>query len=139
MRPGFEIDHIGIAVHDLEKSFGFYKTMGWSEMETEEVPREKVRVGFIRFENRVNIELLEPTSKDSVLAKFLEKRGEGIHHICYRVNQIEDVLLKLKQEGVRLIHETPFIGAHNCRVAFIHPSSAGGVLVELSEPPKGNA
>jgi len=107
--------------------------MGWSEMDVEEVPTEKVKVGFIHFENSVNIELLEPTTPDSVIAKFLQKRGQGIHHVCYRVKNIEKVMEQLKKEGVRLLDEKPRKGAHNCKVCFIHPSSNNGVLVELSE------
>ncbi len=133
MRPGFEIDHIGVAVESLEKGFEFYKHMGWTKMDVEVVASEKVKVGFIQFENNVSVELLEPTSPDSTVAKFLAKRGPGIHHICYRVKNIEKVMEKLKTEGVRLIHEKPFMGAHNCKVCFIHPASCSGVLVELSE------
>ncbi len=133
MRPGFEIDHIGMAVESLEKGFEFYKFMGWTEMDIEEVPTEKVRVGFIQFENQVNVELLEPTSPDSAVAKFMAKRGQGIHHVCYRVKNIEKVMEQLKAEGVRLLDEKPRQGAHNCKVCFIHPASANGVLVELSE------
>jgi methylmalonyl-CoA epimerase len=134
MRPGFEMDHIGMAVESLEKGFEFYKHMGWKEIKTEVVPSEKVRVGFISFENNVNVELLEPTSDDSVIHKFLQKRGPGIHHVCYRVKDIEKVMAQLKTEGVRLLDEKPRQGAHNCKVCFVHPSSANGVLVELSEP-----
>lgn len=133
MRPGFELNHIGIAVHSLEEGFKIYKSLGWKKYHTEVVTGEKVKVGFIEFENRVSIELLEPTSADSTVKKFLDKRGGGIHHICFRVKDIENVLSNLKKEGIRLIHETPISGAHNCRVAFIHPSSANGVLIELSE------
>lgn len=133
MRPGFEIDHIGVAVENLEKGFEIYKHMGWTKMETEVVPTEKVKVGFIEFENNVSVELLEPTTPDSVIAKFLAKRGPGIHHICYRVKNIEKVMEKLKTEGVRLLDEKPRLGAHNCKVCFIHPASSNGVLVELSE------
>lgn len=133
MRPGWEIDHIGVAVKSLEEGFKIYKSMGWSEFDVEEVPTEKVKVGFIKFENNVNVELLEPTTEDSVIAKFLTKRGPGIHHICYRVKNIEKVMEKLKNEGVRLLDEKPRMGAHNCKVCFIHPSSNNGVLVELSE------
>ncbi len=130
------LDHIGIAVANLEQAFQIYKVLGWSEMDIENVPSERVKVGFIKFDNRVNVELLEPTSDDSTVKKFLDKRGPGIHHVCYRVKDIEAILAKLKSEGVRLIHEKPLKGAHNCKVAFIHPSSANGVLIELSEPPK---
>lgn len=133
MRPGWEIDHIGVAVKNLEEGFKIYRTMGWSDFDIEEVPTEKVKVGFIKFENQVNIELLEPTTDDSVIAKFLTKRGPGIHHICYRVKHIEKVMETLKNEGVRLLDEKPRIGAHNCKVCFIHPASNNGVLIELSE------
>lgn len=137
MRPGFEIDHIGVAVESLEKGFEVYKHMGWTDMETEVVPTEKVKTGFIKFENNVSVELLEPTTPDSVIGKFLAKRGPGIHHICYRVKNIEKVMEKLKNEGVRLLDEKPRKGAHNCMVCFIHPSSCNGVLVELSEKMSG--
>src|SRR5690606_28768661 len=100
-------DHIGVAVKSLEEGFKIYKTMGWSDLDIEEVPTEKVKVGFIQFENNVNIELLEPTTDDSVIAKFLAKRGPGIHHICYRVKNIEKVMENLKNEGVRLLDEKP--------------------------------
>lgn len=133
MRPGFELDHIGIAVKNIKEAFRTYQAMGWTSLKTEEVPTEKVRVAFIEFENQTNIELLEPTSEDSVIHKFLEKRGPGIHHICFRVVQIEAVMEKLKNEGLRLLDEKPRLGAHNCKVCFIHPSSANGVLIELSE------
>lgn len=133
MRPGWEIDHIGVAVKNLEEGFKIYRTMGWSDFDIEEVPTEKVKVGFIKFENQVNIELLEPTTDDSIIAKFLTKRGPGIHHICYRVKNIEKVMETLKNEGVRLLDEKPRIGAHNCKVCFIHPASNNGVLIELSE------
>lgn len=133
MRAGFEIDHIGMAVESLEKGFVFYKALGWAEMEIEEVPTEKVKVGFIRFNNNISVELLEPTTDDSVIAKFLAKKGPGIHHVCYRVKNIEQVMAQLKSEGVRLLDEKPRVGAHNCKVCFIHPGSANGVLVELSE------
>ena len=79
------------------------------------------------------IELLEPISEDSPISKFLEKRGEGIHHICYKVDDLESVLAKLKEQGVRLIDETPRPGAYNSKVAFIHPKAMNGVLVELAE------
>lgn len=133
MRPGFKIDHIGVAVESLEKGFALYKAMGWKSMHIEEVPTEKVKVGFIEFENQANVELLEPTSEDSVIKKFLMKRGPGIHHICFRVQDIEKVMEQLKAEGLRLLDEKPRLGAHNCKVCFIHPSSANGVLIELSE------
>ena len=133
MEPGFELDHIGIAVKNLEESFKFYKLMGWSSLKTETVESEKVKVGFIEFNNQVNIELLEATSDESPVAKFIAKRGAGIHHICFRVKNIREVMKTLKSSGVQLINAEPKMGAHNCLVAFIHPKSTGGVLIELSE------
>ncbi len=133
MRPGFELDHIGIAVENLEKGYLPYKAMGWGSMHIEEVPSEKVRVGFLQLDNQVCIELLEPTSDESAVKKFMVKRGQGIHHMCFRVKNIEQVMEQLKKEGLRLLDEKPRLGAHNCKVCFIHPSSANGVLIELSE------
>lgn len=130
----FELDHIGIAVETLEKGFSFYKALGFETMDVEEVASEKVKTGFLRLGNQATLELLEPTSEDSTIRKFLDKRGPGIHHICLRVKGIDGILKQLKDKGVRLINEQPKIGAHNCRVAFIHPASTGGVLIELSEP-----
>jgi methylmalonyl-CoA/ethylmalonyl-CoA epimerase len=129
----FEFDHIGIAVRSLEEGAKFYRALGWQESSAEEVKSEKVQVMMFEFQNQSRIELLEPTTSDSVIAKFLEKRGPGIHHVCMRVKNIEPLLIELKAKGIRLVHEKPFLGAHNCKVAFVHPSSTGGVLLELSE------
>jgi methylmalonyl-CoA/ethylmalonyl-CoA epimerase len=134
----FEFDHVGIAVKSLTEGSKMYESMGLTHSSIEEVASEKVRVKMFELNNNSRIELLEPTSVDSTVAKFLEKRGPGIHHICLRVKNIRDVLGRLKTAGVRLIHEQPFRGAHDCDVAFIHPSSAGGVLIELSQPMKGD-
>lgn len=130
----FEFDHVGIAVKTLAEGEKLYKAMGFSEGHVEEVPREKVRVKMFELANNSRVELLEPTSSDSTVAKFLEKRGPGIHHICLRVQDVRSVLKRLKAAQIKLIHEEPFQGAHNCLVAFVHPSSAGGVLIELSQP-----
>ena len=100
------------------------------------MPSEKVRVGFFETLNKTTIELLEPTAEDSPIAKFLSKRGPGIHHICFRVEGLDAMVQHLKDQGVRLINEEPRVGAHNCRVVFVHPKSTGGVLVELSEKVK---
>ena len=135
----FELDHIGIAVEGLESGFDFYRALGFTDMETEEVASEKVKVGFIKLGNRANLELLEPTTDDSTIRKFLDKRGPGIHHICLRVKNIDQLLEQLKSKGVRLINEKAKDGAHNCRVAFVHPASTGGVLIELSEKKSGAA
>ncbi len=133
MNPSFEIDHIGIAVENIEKAFEFYKALGYSKIKIEVVASEKVRVGFIEFANNVHIELLEPTDAESPVAKFLAKRGPGIHHLCIKTDKIKTDLENLKKSGVRLIHDTPKPGAKNCWVAFVHPASANGVLVELSQ------
>lgn len=134
LRFPFEFDHVAIAVESLEKGFEFYQLLGFKAMHIEEVESEKVKTGFLRLGNACNIELLEPTSSESAVRKFLDKRGPGIHHICLRVKNIDTILVDLKRMGVRLINEQAKIGAHNCRVAFIHPASTGGVLIELSEP-----
>ena len=125
------IDHIGIAVESLEKAMPFYqKTLGLPLAEIEEVPDQMVRVAiFPTGEGRV--ELLEPTSPDSPIAKFIAKRGEGIHHIAFRTDDIGGQLKQAAGAGVRLIHETPFEGAANKLVAFLHPKSTRGVLTEL--------
>lgn len=131
----YAIDHLGVAVESLEKGFQFYKALGFESMPIEEVPSEGVRVGFINFENQASIELLEPTSDESPIKKFLDKRGPGIHHVCLRVEQgLDEVVRRLKEAGIRLVNETPRPGAHGCRVVFVHPSATGGVLLELSEP-----
>lgn len=131
---GFELDHLGIAVKSLEDGVKFYRALGFTEMPTEEVPTEKVRVGFLNLGNAASIELLESTSDESPIAKFLEKRGPGIHHVCLRVSGIDDVVARLKAAGIRLTSDAPKPGAHGCRVVFVHPASSGGVLLELSEP-----
>jgi len=136
MNPSLEIEHIGIAVESIEKAFEFYKGLGYSKMKSEVVPSEQVKVGFIEFANHVHIELLEPTGPESPIAKFLAKRGPGIHHICIKTDHIDSQLQDLKKAGIHLINETPKLGAKNCMVAFVHPSSANGVLIELSQEAK---
>jgi methylmalonyl-CoA/ethylmalonyl-CoA epimerase len=130
----FEIDHLGIAVNSLNEGRVFYEALGFTAMDIEEVPSEKVKVGFLELANSAAIELLEPTSPDSAVAKFLAKRGPGIHHVCLRVKDIRAVIARLKAKGIQMIHDEPKQGAHNCLVAFIHPKSTGGILMELSQP-----
>lgn len=133
-KPQIEIDHIGIAVDSLASAYPFWKALGFTEdSHPEIVADQKVKVGMLPLQNTANIELLEATDSASPIAKFISKRGVGIHHICLRVKNIDKLLLELKNKGVRLINETPVKGAHGCHVAFVHPSSTGGVLVELSE------
>lgn len=129
----FEIDHIGIAVQNLEQGAAFYRALGFMKMHMEIVQSENVKVGMFEMANQSRVELLEPTTPDSTVGRFLEKNGPGIHHICFRVKDIRAVMERLKQAGMRLIREEPTIGAHNCLVAWVHPKSTGGVLVELSE------
>ena len=134
MKLDFPLDHLGIAVESLDKGRAFYEALGLGPMTVEVVASEKVRVGFFTLGNGSRIELLEPTEKESPVGKFLEKHGPGIHHICLRVTDIRLVLAQLKAKGVQLINDEPKPGAHGCLVAFIHPKSTGGVLIELSQP-----
>lgn len=128
------LDHIGIAVRSIEGA-KIYRALGLDVDHTETVDTQKVRTAFLSVGDS-NIELLEPVSADSPVAKFIEKRGEGIHHICFRVDDIEAHLDRLKKEGYRLINEAPVPGAHGCRVAFLHPAAGNGVLIELSQKTK---
>lgn len=125
------LDHIGIAVRDLDAA-AIYQDLGLDVDHEEVVETQRVRTAFLSVGDS-NVELLEPTSEDSPIAKFIEKRGEGIHHICFRVSDIEAKLAELKEKGYRLVHEAPVPGAHGCRVAFLHPAAGNGVLIELSE------
>ena len=125
------LDHIGIAVRSLA-SAKIYEDLGLTIDHVETVETQRVKTAFLSAGDST-LELLEPTSPDSPIAKFIEKRGEGIHHICLRVENIEAHLERLKAQGYRLINEAPVPGAHGCRVAFLHPSAGNGVLSELSE------
>jgi len=131
-----KIAHIGIAVRSIEKDGKFYDLLGLIENHREEVVSQKVRTSF-RPVGESSLELLEATSPESPIAKGLEKRGPGVHHICLEVDDVAAVLTRLKAAGVRLVNETPFEGAHGCLVAFIHPASTGGILLELSQPRDG--
>ena len=135
----FELDHIGVAVKSLAEGRGFYEALGLGAMTTERVDSEKVTVGFFELENDARIELLEPTEADSAVGKFLDKRGPGIHHICFKVSDIHAAIAGLKSKGVQLINDTPRPGAHGCQVAFVHPKSTGGILIELSQPANAGA
>ena len=128
-----KVDHIGIAVKDLEQAKKFYTEMlGMEAMGEETVEQQKVRVCFIPCGDS-EVELLESTSPDGPIAKFIEKNGEGIQHIALRVDNIESALADLKEKGVRLIDEKPRYGAGGASIAFIHPKATGGILLELSE------
>lgn len=130
----FELDHIGVAVESLEKGRVFWEALGLGPMTTETVASEKVNVGFFDLGNGMRIELLEPTEKDSPIGKFLEKRGPGIQQMCLRVNDLRATLKMLKAKGIQLINDEPKPGAHGALVAFVHPKSTGGILLELSQP-----
>ena len=125
------LDHIGIAVRSLDAA-KIYSALGLTTDHVEDVATQGVKTAFLSVGD-TNIELLEPLSPESTVAKFIEKRGEGIHHICFRVTNIEQHLERLQQQGFRLINEAPVPGAHGCRVAFLHPAAGNGVLIELSE------
>jgi methylmalonyl-CoA epimerase len=127
------IDHIGIAVSNLQESLPFWeKSLGIELHGIEEVAEQNVRTAFLPV-GGTEIELLEPTSADSSVARFIEKRGEGLHHIAIRVDDIEAALAELKAKGIQLIDETPRNGAGGARIAFVHPKATHGVLLELCE------
>jgi len=125
------IDHIGIAVRDIDSALGFYtEVLGLEAGGREEVPGGGLTVAFIRV-GESKVELLEPAGPESSVAKFLESRGEGIHHVCFRVDDIEAALERARAAGYRLIDEKPRKGAGGARIAFLHPKTLSGVLVEL--------
>jgi methylmalonyl-CoA/ethylmalonyl-CoA epimerase len=128
-----KINHIGVAVRSIDAATPFYRdVLGMVFEGTEVVAEQKVKVAFFSVgESRV--ELLEPTADDSPVAKFLEKNGEGTHHIAYEVDDLVATLARLKAAGVRLIDEVPRCGAHGTRIAFLHPKASGGVLTELCQ------
>src|SRR3989442_4868178 len=127
------LDHVGIAVVDLAEALTFYRDALGLEVEApEDVASQRVRAHFIPLGESA-LELLEATAEDSPIAKYVAKRGPGLHHITLRVDDIRAALAQLKAKGVRLIDETPREGAHGSLVAFIHPSSAHGVLIELKQ------
>lgn len=133
MKP--TLDHIGIAVRSLDAT-KIYEDLGLTVDHVETVATQGVRTAFLPAGD-ARLELLEPTGPESPVAKYIEKRGEGIHHLCFRVENIEAELEKLRKKGYRLVNEAPVPGAHGCRVAFLHPSAGNGVLIELSQPEEG--
>lgn len=127
------VDHIGIAVKSIDEALKLWEeVLGIKCTGREEVEEQKVVTAFLPLGD-TEIELLEPTSPESPVSKFMEKRGEGIHHLALRVENIEAALEELKGKGIRLIDEKPRCGAGGVKIAFIHPKAAGGVLLELSE------
>lgn len=125
------IDHLGIAVHSLAEARKFYEeVLGLQCEKVEEIAAQQLRAAFFRIGN-IHLELLEPTTPDSPIAKFLETKGEGFHHIAYKSNNIHDQLDRAREAGCKLIHEEPITGAGNKLVAFLHPKSSHGVLTEF--------
>jgi len=126
------LNHVGVAVSSLDERTAIYRALGLELKGCEVVESEKVRVAFLPVEGS-QIELLEPTSQDSPLAGFLAKRGEGLHHLCFEVDDIRATMATLKAQGYELLSSEPRPGAHGSEVCFIHPRSGGGVLIELCQ------
>ena len=128
-----KVDHIGIAVRSLENTLPFYTdVLNLPLLGIEEVDTQMVRVAFLQA-GGTKLELLEPTSEESPIAKFIEKRGEGIHHVALGVDSIEDRIIEMREKGIRMIDDQPRLGAGGASIAFMHPKSASGVLFELCE------
>jgi methylmalonyl-CoA/ethylmalonyl-CoA epimerase len=131
-----KMDHVAIAVNSLEEAAKFYQNvMGLTLSGIEVVTAQKTKVGFLKIGD-VNIELVQPAEPDSPLVKFLESKGQGIHHICFEVDDVEAEVKKYLEKGATMVDQKPRPGAHNTKVAFVHPKSSGGVLIELNEFPK---
>jgi methylmalonyl-CoA/ethylmalonyl-CoA epimerase len=128
----YRIDHLGVAVSSIDAALGIYRALGLAEAEREELTAQKVVAAFLPV-GESRIELIEPTSEDSPVAKFLAKRGEGLHHVCFAVEDLETALADLAARGFRLVHSIPVAGANGKRVAFLHPEAAHGVLIELTQ------
>ena len=128
-----KVDHIGIAVKSLEKTLPFYTdVLELTLLGIEEVESQKVKVAFLQA-GGTKLELLEPTSEESPIAKFIEKRGEGIHHVALGVESIEERIIEMKEKGIQMIDQQPRLGAGGAQIAFMHPKSSAGVLYELCE------
>jgi methylmalonyl-CoA/ethylmalonyl-CoA epimerase len=130
--PAYRLDHVGIAVASIEESLDVYRALGLAESGRETVEAQGVVTAFLPL-GETRLELLEPTNAESPVAKFLAKRGPGVHHLCFAVADLERSLADLKARGFRLVNEIPVEGAGGRRVAFLHPSAGHGVLIELSE------
>lgn len=131
----YKLDHIGVAVSSIDGALDIYRALGLEAGHREEVPGQKVRAAFLPV-GEARVELLEPAGEDSAVAKFLRKRGPGVHHICFAVEDLEAALADLSRRGFRLIHREPVPGARGRRVAFLHPEAGHGVLIELAEEAK---
>ncbi|HKA37651.1 MAG TPA: methylmalonyl-CoA epimerase [Thermoanaerobaculia bacterium] len=128
----YKIDHIGIAVASIDDALAIYRALGLQEKHREEVASQKVLTAFLPA-GESSIELLQPTAEDSPVAKFLARRGQGIHHICFGVRDIEASIAELQRQGFRLINSRPAPGADGKKIVFLHPDSGNGVLIELSQ------
>ncbi|MDI6905461.1 MAG: methylmalonyl-CoA epimerase [Candidatus Bathyarchaeia archaeon] len=130
------VDHIGVAVNELDEAISLYRdVLGLKLEDVHVVEEQKVRVAFFSTGGETRIELLEPTGSESPVARFIERRGEGVHHIALKVRNIEAVLKELKDKGLKLVDEKPTIGVEGTKIAFIHPKSTRNVLLELCEKP----
>lgn len=128
-----KVDHIGIAVKDLDETLKFYtEALGLEVQGTETVEEQKVKVAFLPVGD-TEVELLESTSPDGPIARYIDKKGEGVQHVAFRVENIEEAIAHMKEKGFRMIDEKPRYGAGGAKIAFMHPKSSHGVLVELSE------
>lgn len=128
-----KIEHIGIAVKDIDEVSKFYKDIFECQISEEiDVPERKIRIAFTEISG-VKLEFVMPTDKESVVAKFIDKRGEGIHHICFEVEDVEKATTELKDKGVELVDDRPRMGAEGKKIIFIKPKSTHGVLIELKE------
>ncbi len=131
-----KINHIAVAVNNLEESSKFYQAVvGLALSGVEVVAAQKTKVGFFKI-GESNIELVQPSEPDSPLVKFLEAKGQGIHHICFEVDDVEAEIKNFLEKGATMVDQKPRPGAHQTKVAFVHPKSTGGVLIELCEYPK---
>ena len=130
-----KIDHIAIAVNSLEESIKVYTSLLGVEPELETISAEKVKTAIYDL-NGVSLELIESIGDDSPITKFLKKKGEGLHHVCLKVDNLEETMDELKEKGIDIIDETPKSGAGGKKIVFLHPKSTGGVLFELNSDPK---
>lgn len=128
----YKIDHVGVAVASIDEALPVYRALGLDATLREEVPTQKVRTAMLPL-GESRIELIEPTAQDSSVARFLARRGGGVHHICLAVDDIQKAINELSARGFRLLHTRPVAGADGKRVAFLHPEAAHGVLIELSQ------
>ena len=127
-----KLDHIGVAVEDIDAAIEMYQKLGFTTEAIDDVPGFGVKVAFLPMDSG-SVELVQPVKSDSAMAKFLAKKGEGIHHLCFEVYDIRAELKRLEAAGVELVDKVPRHGAHGTLVAFLHPKSTGGVLIELTQ------